>query len=310
MANFRPLWRSKVMISRATAACLFIASWIAPSAFALAADEPVFSGPQAGERLPPFEATGVFGEWTDKKLDMVADAKHGPLVLVFVHEANRPSISRVRALMTYAESRESDDLSRGVVWLADDATAAVQDLKRMRHALPVTSPLGISVDGAEGPGAYGLNRAMTLTILVANHDRVTANFALVQPSLQADLPKVAQAIIDLIGGERPTVESLAGMSGAREMTAPAKRGGDARLRELMQALIRRAASDEEIATAAAEIDAYIATKPAAKTELLRACKTIVDSGKIANYGAPAAQAKIRAWAANEPSLDGADKKGR
>ena len=94
------------------------------------------------------------------------------------------------------------------------------------------------------------------------------------------------------------------------MTAPAKRGGDARLRELMQALIRRAASDEEIATAAAEIDAYIATKPAAKTELLRACKTIVDSGKIANYGAPAAQAKIRAWAANEPSLDGADKKGR
>jgi len=46
------------------------------------------------------------------------------------------------------------------------------------------APTGISPDGEEGPGSYGLNRKMTLTILVANKGKVTANFALVQRTLR------------------------------------------------------------------------------------------------------------------------------
>ena len=53
------------------------------------------------------------------------------------------------------------------------------------------------------PGAYGLNRNVTLTILVGKDNRVTANFALVQPSLQADVPKVLGEVVKLIGGKVP-----------------------------------------------------------------------------------------------------------
>ena len=62
-------------------------------------DEPVFSGPQAGEKLMPFTMTGVFDESAGRKIDLVSTAGAKPILLVFVHEANRPSIAVSRALM-------------------------------------------------------------------------------------------------------------------------------------------------------------------------------------------------------------------
>ncbi len=69
-------------------------------------DEPVFPGPQPGEKLVPFVATGVLGKDADQKLDVVTETDKKPCVLIF----------------------------------------------------PKQIRLGISVDGKEGPGAYGLNR--------------------------------------------------------------------------------------------------------------------------------------------------------
>src|SRR3954452_13493089 len=108
-------------------------------------DEPVF--------LTPFKMTGVFDESVGKTIDMVSTAGGKPLLLVFVHEANRPSIAVSRALLNYGASRAKDGLVSGLVWLADDPTAADQFLKRARGALPEKVPIGISVDGKEGPGA-------------------------------------------------------------------------------------------------------------------------------------------------------------
>ena len=50
----------------------------------------------------------------------------------------------------------------------------------------------ISLDGIEGPGNYGLNRKVTLTLLVAKGTKVVANFAIVQPN-ETDAPKVGAA---------------------------------------------------------------------------------------------------------------------
>ncbi len=71
----------------------------------------------------------------------------------------------------------------------------------MGHALHSETPTFVSVDGKEGPGSLGLNRKVTLTILVGNKGEVKANFALIQPSLQTDLLPIANAMVDLIGGD-------------------------------------------------------------------------------------------------------------
>ena len=69
------------------------------SAPASKADEPVFSGPQVGEQLPPFEATGVFGDLDGKKFDLIQRAGEKPIALIFVHARTRPAFGLTNLVM-------------------------------------------------------------------------------------------------------------------------------------------------------------------------------------------------------------------
>ena len=179
-------------------------------------EEPVFSGPQAGEKLTPFTMTRRLRR-VGRKEDRPGVDGRGEADPPGLRPRGKPPVDRrlPRAVELRGGSAK-DGLVSGLVWLADDPTAADQFLKRARGALPEKVPIGISVDGKEGPGAYGLNRNVTLTILVGKDGRVTANFALVQPSLQADVPRVLAEVVKLIGGKVPPVDQLA---------APAKAAG-------------------------------------------------------------------------------------
>ncbi len=137
-----------------------------PGRIQAASQEQLFSGPQVGERLSSFKVRGVFDEQAGKDLDFVGEANGKPIVLIFVHEVNRQSISMTRVLSGYSSSRGKDGLATGIIFLDDDATAAENQLKKMRHALTPQSPIGVFPDGREGPGSYGLNRNVMLTILV------------------------------------------------------------------------------------------------------------------------------------------------
>ena len=185
-----------------------------------------FSGPQVGEKLTPFVSKTVLGGEAGKELDLVKSAAGKPVLIVFVHEVNRPTVGLARLLGLYAATKKGDGLTSGVVFLTADATATEDWVKRASGALPGGVPVGISVDGQEGPGAYGLNRKVQMTVLVGKDDKVTANFALVQPSVQADGPKIAQAIVDVLGGGKgPTIEELQRLGG------PMRRGEALKRRE-------------------------------------------------------------------------------
>jgi hypothetical protein len=254
--------------------------------------EPIFSGPQAGEKLPPFSVRGVFDADAGKELDFVRRAEAKPIVLVFVHEANRPSIGFTRVLTTYTVSRAKDGLATGVVWLADDVTEAESAVKRMRQALS-TAPIGISVDGKEGPGSYGLNRNVTLTIVVAKENKVTANFALVQPSIQVDLPKILEAVVKVAGGTAPKLEDLPGVPA---MMTAARNEPDPRLRGLIAPVIQLNASEEAVDRAAAAVEKTVAEDEGLRAQVGRTARTIVESGRLSTYGTPRAQTYLRKWA--------------
>jgi hypothetical protein len=257
-------------------------------------DAPVFSGPQVGEKLPVLPVRGVFGTDAGKVLDFVGAADGKPIVLVFVHQLDRPTIGMARALTTYTRERAKDGLTTGIVWLDDDAIEAENTLKRIRHALPRGVPIGISADGIEGPGSYGLNRNVALTIIIGNEGKVTANFALVQPSIQADLPKVFDEIVRLVGGEAPDVAKFAGPREA--MRGRAATEPDPRLRRLIRPVIQLNATEEEVDKAAANVEAFLDDNETAKREVGRISRTIVDSGKLESYGTPRAQEYLRKWA--------------
>jgi hypothetical protein len=265
--------------------------------------ETIFSGPQVGEELPSFEIVGVFDDKAGKRFDPITAAQGKPIVLLFVHQANRPSIGMTRILMNYLSERKDQDVSHCIVWLTPDPTQAENDLKRMRHALPEKTLVGIYPDGVEGPGAYGLNRQVTLTILVGKENKVTANYALVQPSIQADLPKVLTSIVEIAGGEVPDITKLQQSAMQRPNMRAAAGNPNApnealaeQVRTYLRPLIQKDATDQQVDEAAAAVEAWVEKDEAARKEISRISNTIVNSGKLENYGTPRCQDILRKWA--------------
>jgi hypothetical protein len=135
---------------------------------------------------------------------------------------------------------------------------------------------------------------MTLTILVANKNKVTANFALVQPSVQADVPTIVQAIVEQAGGKVPT---LAQLGAQRYMRRPQKKDDvdDTRLRQLISPVINKAATPEEVDKAAKALEKFCAEHPAYKQRIGEITRRIIGAGKLENYGTAKAQEYLTKW---------------
>jgi hypothetical protein len=275
-----------------------IAAAPAQQAEATTTTDKVFSGPQVGEKLSPFVMRSALGSDAGKEIDVVTRANENPIVLVFVHDVNRPSISLTRILTQYTHSRAHEGLTTGVIFLTSDATAAEAQIQRMQHALTPGVATGVHLDGPEGPGSYGLNRNVMLTILVGKGGKVTGNFALVQPSLQADLPKILEAIAAVVGGKPPKLEELDLPAGAREqlMAGRPKQAAAANLRALITPVIRLNASDAEVDKAAKAVEDRAFADAGVRAEVGRIANTIVGAGKLTNYGTARAQFYLQKWA--------------
>jgi hypothetical protein len=253
-------------------------------------EEKVFSGPQPGEKLTGFKVRGVYDKLAGKDLDFVAEARGKPTVLVFVHKLTRPSMALTRAVTVYGASRKKDGLHTYIVWLSGDRTEAEQYLKRASKSLNFKVPVGISLDGAEGPGAYGLNRKVTLTIIVARDNKVTANFALVQPGV-TDAPDIGKAIVKVVGGKAPTLEELNALAFPKRGKRPAA-GRDARLVGLLSQVIQKTAEPGDVKKAAAAVEKYVGENK----RLQRQLGQMAAGGVARKLGTPAAQEQLKKWA--------------
>lgn len=262
----------------------------------------VYSGPQVGEAAPNFRFLKTLGADEPEEIDPIALADGKAALLVFLHDVNRQSISMTRNVTKYAASRKNDGLTTSVILLGDDASAAEATLKRIQHALTPGIPTGVSLDGREGPGAYGLNRNVQLTVLVIDNGNVAANFALIQPSLQVDLPNIAAAIVERIGGDKPELKQLLADEPQMQRAANSQPGNENagvdmdRLRSMVRPLIQLSASDEQVDEAAIAIEKEIDADPKIRREIGRIASTIVGSGNLANYGTPRAQGYLKLWA--------------
>ena len=278
-------------MNRSILVCVAFLVMVVQQAFA--ADREVFSGPQVGEKLVPFTIKGVVGDEADKDVDLVREADGAPIVIVFFHQLTRPAFALTNTVTKMAASRKKDGLKAAVCFLTDDPTASRDRMKRQARYYTKDVVHGLSMEGSEGPGAYGLNRNVTLTVLVAKDHQVTANFALVQPSLQVDGPKIFKAIVDVLGGGK--VPDLAEF-------APRRRGDQAmRLNPRLQALIRplrsKDTSPEDVKKAAAAVDEALAKNERLKGQLGRWAAQLVRSGRLdASQTTEPARVVVRKWA--------------
>jgi hypothetical protein len=260
-----------------------------------AVEKKIFSGPQVGEKLPPLTVLGVFEDQKGKELDLVKLAGEKPMMVVFVHKLTRPSVALVRVLMNFSIQR-SDDLYGATVFLAADVSATQERLMRAKGALATKRPTTISPDGPEGPGAYGLNRNVTLTVIFAKDGKVISNYAIVDPSVQADTPRVLGSVIKTIGGKMPTLAQL----GAARYTGNTNTPQAVNLRPILSPVINKQATPEEVKAAAERAEVFFATNPAARVQMGRVARRIIAGEVLGNYGTKTAQEYLKKWAKQYP----------
>lgn len=266
-----------------------------------ASDDPVFSGPQPGEKLTPFTTSSVLGKQADQKIDLTAESATLPCVIVFVHERTRPAFGLARAVMNLVADRGSKKVTGGLVFLSEDPTETANWIGRISKYFPKGVTVGVSPDGKEGPGAYGLNRNVAMTVLITRNQVVSANFALIQPSVEVDGPKIFKAIAEVLGEKDvPKVSDFGGpryggrtkkMSRTEADSKP-----DSKLRQLLAPMIQKDATNDQVAAAAEKVKKYAEQNTQAKVQIGQIARRIVDAGKLENYGTAKAQEYLKKWA--------------
>jgi hypothetical protein len=189
----------------------------------------IFSGPQPGEKLPGFKASSLIGDTKGEDIDPIKLAGKNPQILLFQDEggvAIRGLFGVVDAI-TKIDRKTEQDLHIACVFLCDDAetiTSRFESLfPRMRER--GIDLIALSKDGRDGPGAYGLNRTVSQTIILAKDGKVTQNFVFPQGMLLPD-PHVMGGIAELIGEERDSVAQWLAEGAESDASMRAGRGGD------------------------------------------------------------------------------------
>lgn len=177
---------------------------------AKAEDEAIFSGPQVGEPLPELPIwMKKSNAGNSEKVDLSKICMDKPIAIAFMHEKSRPAFGLARLMSAFAERKKDKDLLLYFVVLSDDRSETEQWLGQIGRYFKPPTQLAVADGGIEGPGTLGLNRMASMTILVANKGKVTANFALTQVSNQVDGPKVLKAMNEVSGGgDVPSIEEL------------------------------------------------------------------------------------------------------
>ena len=176
-----------------------------PAQFKTAEGKPLFSGPQPGEKIPPFKVTGLAGGFDGKQIDPISLAGGKPQVLIFMDE-NRVGLRGLFGLariVSQIKDKSDKGLHFSAILLGDDPAKLSQFGKRFGSRLSGLV-MAASQDGRDGPGALGLNRTVSMTVVVAKDGKVTHNFVFPQSMLYPD-PHVLGAIAGAIGQKRETV---------------------------------------------------------------------------------------------------------
>jgi len=248
----------------------------------------VFSGPQPGESMEAFDVQYAFGDTAGMTMQPLKEAGDKATLLIFAHKLTRPSIGLTRVLTTFAEQHQKL-LYTNMIFLSDDVIATQQRLTAARRALPTKTHVTIAPQGIEGPGAYGLNRKVTLTIVFGDDQKVIFNSALIEPSVQADALKIITHIAKALKVKVPT---LAELNAQPRMAA----NGEIDARTLLGPVLNKEATEAEVNMAAKKIETEFTKKPNVATQIGRIAQRIIDSGQLENYGTKRAQYYLFKWA--------------
>ncbi len=174
------------------------------------ADAPVerlFSGPQPGEHIKAFKVLRIKDEKT-LELEIKPEDDERTTLICFVHKlSNDDRILYGMGLVDFY-ARRHKNLTSHIVLLSDDRQKITKMLQGWeRGKLFPKSSVSVSVDGAEGPGYYGLNRNVAMTVVIAKGNEVVSNLVFNAPN-GYDLEAIMVAVAKALGKSEPTLSKI------------------------------------------------------------------------------------------------------
>ena len=208
-----------------------------PAELTKAQAEPIFSGPQAGETLPSFRVIGLSGALEGVEFDPAARAGDKLHLLIFGKEARTFG----RFLGNLGRQLDTIERNSGRAWemsfivVNDDPNDVESKFEAVARSFPASLAAGLSVDGAEGPPAYGLNRNMTATVIVAKGGVVVHSLPYPQDGFYSD-PYILGALASVMEVDHDTLRKYIGDTPGDQATAAARqRAGAANMTPEQQA---------------------------------------------------------------------------
>ncbi len=174
-------------------------------------ENPVFSGPQPGEKAPTFAATNLRSEEAGAELDPIALAE-GKLHLMIFSSKSRTFgrfLGQLRGQLQTIEEKSGQAWAMSLTVCTDDANEAVTSFAVLDRRYPKNLLVGLSNDGSDGPPAYGLDRNLTATVIVTKNGKVTHNLPYAGDAFYSQ-PHILGAIAEAMEVDHDTLRKWIG----------------------------------------------------------------------------------------------------
>ncbi len=170
---------------------------VALGSVAFAAD--LKSGPQAGEKVPgPFHPLNINGEAAGKKNCLYCKAGDDPVVAIFARSADDAVLQKlITAVEAATEKNSKADLNSFVVFCSDSDKLEGK-LKEFAEKAKLKNVV-LSIESAEGPEKYNINKNADVTVLLYKERVVVSNFTFEKGKLtEKDVEKVVGDIAKIV----------------------------------------------------------------------------------------------------------------
>ena len=187
-------------------------------------EKPIYSGPQPGEKIPSLRAVNLRGEKVGQEFDPVAMAKDKLHLMFFVSKSRTFGrfLGQLKQQLEAIEKKSKQPWAMSVIVCTDDANEAEKSFAVLDQRYPKSLVVGLSKDGSAGPPAYGLDRNLTATVIVAKNGRVAHNLPYVGGAFYTQ-PHILGAIAETMGVDHDTLRKLIGATSGDAASAASNR---------------------------------------------------------------------------------------
>ena len=149
----------------------------APADWIKSLEKPVYSGPQPGEKLPALTAVNLRGDKAGQEFDPVALAGDKLHLMFFVGNSRTFGrfLGQLKKQLQSIEELSKQPWAMSVIVSTDDANNAEKSFSVLDQRYPKDLVVALSKDGSAGPPAYGLDKNLTATVIVAKGGKVIHN---------------------------------------------------------------------------------------------------------------------------------------